>query len=344
MIDMNNPLSVETLCRGSRYCPVVDVLPGIPGVRKDIVFRVAGDGCLQVEYGTEQVFDLMDSFRLFTIMEKLSQESIEGLVEFGQGFRTLTIIYDPLRTSYREIIEHIKRIEESIGSPAELSFSSRLIELPMTFEDSMTRNAIKYYADYIRKDAPNVIDGHNIKYVAMYNGLTVDEVKEKLLGTEWLLVHQLFFPGGTYQLPLDPRSALEAPKYNPVRTYTPEGTVGLGGQCLYVYTTESPGGYQLLGRAAPTYQLAQAHPAFKDRPFLLQASDRIRYVEVSEDRLLEIYRLVHEEKSPAYVYSIKEERFQVSKWLEFVNREDVKEGVRQFEARKREAQKSVPVP
>ena len=336
--------TVQQLCQGSKYCPIVDILPAAEGVRKEIIFRIAGDGYLQVEYGREQVFDLMDAFRLFTVMERLSEEKIDGLIEYGQGFRTLTLIYDPTKISYKELIQHMKRIEEDVGSPAELAFKSRLIELPMTFEDNVTRKAIEYYSTYIRKDAPNVIDGHNIKYVALYNGITVEEVKQKVLGTQWLLVHQLFFPGGTYQLPIDPRSALEAPKYNPVRTYTPEGAVGLGGQCLYVYTTESPGGYQLLGRAAPTYQLAQKHPAFKERPFLLQSSDRIKYVEVPEDRLLEIYRLVHEEKSPKFTYSIKDETFKVKDWLEFINREDVKEEVEEFRKKKLEAQKTVPVP
>lgn len=32
--------------------------------------------------------------------------------------------------------------------------------------------------------------------------------------------------------PLDPRCAIVVPKYNPPRTWTPEGTVGIGGPCL----------------------------------------------------------------------------------------------------------------
>ena len=43
------------------------------------------------------------------------------------------------------------------------------------------------------------------------------------------------------------------PKYNPARTTTPEGAVGLGGAYMCIYPMESPGGYQLIGRTLPIW-------------------------------------------------------------------------------------------
>ncbi len=329
----------------SKYNPVIDILPPKEGGwQKKIIFRVAGDGWLQVEYGEEQVFDLLDTFRLFAIMDRLAKKQIPGLIEYGNGFRTMMYRYDPTKISLRELLKYIKEVEEEVGGIEELSFPSRLVKLPIVFKDSVTRAAIEKYVREIRPNAPNVVNGHNFDYTAMYNGLSPEELKEKILGTEWFLCHQLFWPGGTYQLPIDPRCAIEAPKYNPSRTYTPEGTVGVGGWCIYIYTTESPGGYQLLGRTIPTYQLSQKHPAFKEKPFLLKASDRIKYFETTEDKLLEIYRLVHEEGSPKYQYDITEGTFRVKDYIDFINREDVKREVKEFERRKMEAQKTVPIP
>ena len=51
-----------------------------------------------------------------------------------------------------------------------------------------------------------------------------------------------------------------------------------------------------------------------------------------------------EGSSSAYAYDIEEGVFKVSDWLEFVNREDVREEVKRFEETKRVAQKKVPVP
>lgn len=38
------------------------------------------------------------------------------------------------------------------------------------------------------------------------------------------------------------RHRMVVPKYNPARTFTPEGAVGLGGTYLCIYPMESPGG------------------------------------------------------------------------------------------------------
>jgi len=38
------------------------------------------------------------------------------------------------------------------------------------------------------------------------------------------------------------------PKYNPARTFTPEGAVGLGGTYLCIYPMDSPGGAQAHAR------------------------------------------------------------------------------------------------
>lgn len=328
----------------SRYSPVIASLPAKEGIRKKVTYRAGGDGFLQVEYGEKQEFDLWDAFRLFTVIEHLERRKADGILEMSQGFRTLTVRYSPALIGYASLIEELKQAEESVGSVEEMSFRSRRIEIPIAFDDPAIAKSIDYYSQFVRKDAPNVINHNNIEYTAMYNGITVDEVKSKLLGSGWLLVHQLFFPGGTYQLPIDPRSAMEAPKYNPTRTQTPEGAVGLGGQCMYIYTVESPGGYQMLGRAAPTYQLSQRHPDFKERPFLLSASDEIRYVETSPEKLQDIYNAVHADASPSFRFRIEEKRFSVRDYSEFISREDVKEERARFNRLKEGAQKRVLLP
>jgi len=53
--------------------------------------------------------------------------------------------------------------------------------------------------------------------------------------------------GAPCAVPVDPRHRLVVPKYNPARTVTPEGAVGIGGAYMCIYPMESPGGYQLVG-------------------------------------------------------------------------------------------------
>ena len=138
----------------------------------------------------------------------------------------------------------------------------------------------------------------------------------------------------------DPRFAIVAPKYSPPRTWHPEGTVGIGGPCLYVYPTPTGGGYQLFGRTIPIFQFAQKHPLFKDSPTFFKAGDRIRFHEVSEQEVLDIYKHVHE--ATDYVYDIKPARFAVKDWLEFYNSAEVQKQVKELLAKQEAGTKVAP--
>lgn len=67
------------------------------------------------------------------------------------------------------------------------------------------------------------------------------------------------------------------PKYNPARTFTPEGAVGIGGSYMCIYPMESPGGYQLVGRSLPIWNThGRAGPFTPDKPWLLRFFDQAR--------------------------------------------------------------------
>lgn len=238
------------------------------------------------------------------------------------------------------MIEEIKEAEESVKSIEDIVVDSRLIKLPIAFEDSETKKAVEKYVKEVRPNAPNVINGYNLEYIAMCNGITVDEVKQTLLGTEWYNSGGGFWPGGGFFWPMDPRCAIVVPKYNPPRTWTPEGTVGIGGPCVFTYTTPTGGGYQLFGRTIPTFQFSQKHPLFKESPFLYRSADRIKFHEVTEEEILYIFEHVHNETD--YQYDITEDKISVKKYLEFYNSEEVQKGAKEFQEKQREGTRTAP--
>lgn len=73
------------------------------------------------------------------------------------------------------------------------------------------------------------------------------------------------------------RHRLVVPKYNPARTFTPEGAVGLGGAYMCIYPMESPGGYQLIGRTLPIWNtFGRVGPFSPATPWLLRYFDQVR--------------------------------------------------------------------
>lgn len=303
------------------YETIIDTLPQDKD-RKEVLFRQAGDGFLQVEYGHEQVLYVPDSFRMLAVDSAIKAKNVKGLIETVPGLRTNMFHFDPLEITAQELIEVIKETEESFKGIDDVVVESRLIKLPIAFEDSETKKAVEKYAQSIRPDAPNIIDGYNLEYIAMCNGVTKDEAKKMLLGTEWFNSGCGFWPGGGFFWPLDPRCALVVPKYNPPRTWTPEGSVGIGGPCVFTYTTATGGGYQLFGRTIPTFQFSMKHPQFKEGPFLYRNADRIRFHEAAEQEVLDIHEHVHNKTD--YRYDVEEGSIVVKDYTDWLNRDDIR--------------------
>ena len=192
--------------------------------------------------------DLALNFFVLAVDAALAERPLGGLVETAPGFRSMLVSYEPLELSTGDLLDHLRGVHEELPSEREMQIPSRVIRLPIAFDDSQTRAAVRRYVDSIRADAPNCEGANNIDYIVRYNGLADrEELYASVLATEHWTGFIGFFPGLPFMFPIDPRHVVVAPKYNPTRTWTPEGAVGLGGPCFAIYPVESPGGYQLLG-------------------------------------------------------------------------------------------------
>ena len=188
--------------------------------------------------------------------------------------------------------------------------------MPVAFDDSTSRQAVQRYINTIRADAPNAEHGTNIDYIVRYNGLADrEELYESILRTEMWTAFIGFFPGLPFMFPLDPRDIVFVPKYNPTRTWTAEGALGIGGPCYAIYPVESAGGYQLVGRTLPIYDLKGRNEIFRRDPLLLAAGDRVKFHRVSEEELLQIWEDLRADR---YRYRIEDGVFDVGAYLEWL--------------------------
>jgi hypothetical protein len=79
----------------------------------------------------------------------------------------------------------------------------------------------------------------NVQFVAANNGLEgpdpVAAVRDVVLSASYMVLGLGdVYLGAPCAVPVDPRHRLVVPKYNPARTYTPEGAVGIGGSYVRV--------------------------------------------------------------------------------------------------------------
>ena len=154
--------------------------------------------------------------------------------------------------------------EDELGERTEMrQFPSRVVHLPLSWDDPATREAIDRYMHGVRADAPWC--PWNIEFIRRINGLDVGRRRPTTsCSTRRYLVLGLgdVYLGAPVATPLDPRHRLVTTKYNPARTWTPENAVGIGGAYLCIYGMEGPGGYQFVGRTVQVWNRDRRGPHF----------------------------------------------------------------------------------
>ena len=250
-----------------------------------VSYRQAGDKYILLEYG-DNVLDLSLRLRVYALMIALKASPIKGVIELSPGVRSLQINYDSRIIHQRDLIAKLLIIEETLSSARDIKVPSRIVYMPMAFEDSATLDAVSRYRQSVRDKAPWLPS--NTEFIRRINGLaSVQNVKDILFESSYMVLGLGdVYLGAPCAVPVDPRHRLLTSKYNPARTYTAEGTVGIGGVYMCIYGMDSPGGYQLVGRTLPIWNKFLKNSDFKnDEPWLLKFFDRVRFYEVSEDEL-----------------------------------------------------------
>jgi urea carboxylase len=302
------------------HSPIVKMLSA-QEFGEDIVYRVAGDHFLLVEYGA-LALDIKLRFRAHALMQWLEKNNVNGLRELTPGIRSLQIHYDSQQLPLEALLSHLEYAEQALTQElAQLSVPSRIVHLPLSWNDEACQLAIEKYRQSVRANAPWCPS--NLEFIRRINGLeSIQDVKNILFSASYLVMGLGdVYLGAPVATPVDPRHRLVTTKYNPARTWTAENSVGIGGSYLCVYGMEGPGGYQFVGRTLQMWNRYRQTNAFK-QPWLLNFFDQIRFYEVSADELKKIRR---DFPLGRYDIKIEEGHFSLSGYENFIlaNKTDI---------------------
>jgi urea carboxylase len=252
-----------------------------------VVCRADGDQYLLIEYGPN-VLDLNLRFRVHVLEQQIRAANVPGIIDITPGVRSMHIHYDS-RLRRDELLEALDACERRIPDLDNITVESRVVHLPLSWDDPATQLAIRKYMQGVRPDAPWCPS--NIEFIRRINGLnTINDVHRIVFGASYLVLGLGdVYLGAPVATPVDPRHRLVTTKYNPARTWTPENAVGIGGAYLCVYGMEGPGGYQFVGRTLQMWNTFHSTTEFPPgTPWLLRFFDELRFHPVSAEELLEI--------------------------------------------------------
>jgi urea carboxylase len=304
------------------------------GTTPRVVYRRAGDAYLLVEYGPI-VLDFTLRFRVHALMQSvgsaIASNGLRGIIDQTPGIRSLQIHYDPRRLPLEDLIQALQSIEDDLGDLSDIEVESRVVRLPLSWNDEAVQATIDKYMRGVRADAPWCPS--NIEFIRRINGLdSTDEVKRIVFDATYLVLGLGdVYLGAPVATPIDPRHRLVTTKYNPARTWTPDNVVGIGGAYLCIYGMEGPGGYQLFGRTCQMWNTYRKTAAFRER-WLLRFFDRIQFYPVPGEELLDFRDEFIEGKCEV---EIAPGRFRLKDYLAFI--EENAASIAAFKARQQTA-------
>ncbi len=253
-----------------------------------VTYRRAGDRYLLIEYGPIAL-DLELRFRAHVLMERVQQSGFAGIIDLTPGIRSLQIHYDCRVLPLTQLIAGLERIEDAMGETGDIEVPSRIVHMPLSWDDPAIQKTIGKYMQSVRADAPWCPS--NIEFIRRINGLdSVDDVYRTIFDANYLVMGLGdVYLGAPVAIPVDPRHRLVTTKYNPARTWTPDNVVGIGGAYMCIYGMEGPGGYQLFGRTCQVWNTYRQTADFTGgKPWLLRFFDQIRFYPVTSEELTRI--------------------------------------------------------
>ncbi len=255
-----------------------------------------GDEFLLVE--VEEDMSLQANFTVHGMAAALEAKKLDGLVDIAPGNAALLIRFNPDVIAPAELESIVKSLEDELRSTPPGVVQTRVIEVPVWFEDPFTKETMTRF----REGFHQTPDGDDVEYGAQVNNLSSkEEFLRRYYESPWIVSMVGFVAGLPFLYQLVERDQqLVVPKYLSPRTDTPELTLGHGGCFGAIYAVRGAGGYQMMGiLPAPIYQPEMTLPDFTEFSVLFKPGDIVKYRPIDET---EYYSIKKECEAGTYKY------------------------------------------
>ena len=215
-------------------------------------FSPVGDSALLVEFG--DAIDLDINRKVHAFSNAVEEAKIDGIEECVPTYASVLVHYDPLKTSYEQMVFALKDLEIKLDEYS-ARMKRRTIIVPTVYGGSF---------------------GPDLAAVAEYHNLTETEAIRLHSETEYVVYMIGFIAGFPYMGKVP--EAIATPRLETPRLKIPAGSVGIAGNQTGIYPCESPGGWQIIGRTPRVL-----FNPYAQQPTLFQSGDRVKFKRISEN-------------------------------------------------------------
>jgi len=189
------------------------------------------------------------------IKESVNSEKIKGILNYTPSYNKLIINFDLETTRSKEIIEFIKG---SNFSNLTLSETNKLIEIPICYDEEFALD---------------------IKRLEEKTKLTFNKIINDHLNTDFFVYMIGFVPGQPFLGDLNKK--LYHDRLDTPRIKINKGSVGIVEKFCTIYTFESPGGWNIIGRTP-----LDLFNINKKNTSVLSPGDTVKFKSITKKELL----------------------------------------------------------
>ena len=210
-----------------------------------------GDCAVSVELGQEISLEI--NHKVMALKMVLEREPIRGIVELIPTYCSLLIQYDPMDLRYGQLRD---RLEALVTQLDEVEMPPKqVVEIP-----------VAYGGEY----------GPDLGEVARAHNISEEEVIKLHSEPEYPIYMLGFVAGFPYLGGMN--KAIATPRKKSPRLKIEAGSVGIAGEQTGIYSVESPGGWQIIGRTP-----LKLYDVEREEPVLLKAGQYVKFKPITKE-------------------------------------------------------------
>ncbi|MBT3341251.1 MAG: 5-oxoprolinase subunit PxpB [Planctomycetes bacterium] len=225
----------------------------------DLQYQLFGDSAILVEWPKVLSKDILVDILAFEAVVRQGARATDLIL----AYHSLTICF-PHAVHFSHEVSILKELYARLTLPS--ATTQTIWEIPVCYDQDF---------------------GIDLREVASRNGMEIDDVIRLHSQPEYLIHFIGFQPGFLYLSGLNP--SLHTPRRPSPRLRVDRGSVAIGGQQTGVYPSDTPGGWNILGKSPISFfdpKLAE--------PVFAKPGDGLRFQSVSRQTFLELQEQVEQ--------------------------------------------------
>lgn len=213
-----------------------------------------GDAAVYCDFGSEvnqQInSNVINYFNKLTELRELKKDT--GIINLTPSYNKLIVSFDLTLTNFNDV----KKIIEDLEINVQKNSSPKKISIPICTEE-------QFALDFQRLNK--------------LTNKSKEEILELFLSKEYFCYMTGFIAGMPFLGDID--QTIQCPRLETPRVKVPEGSIGLTEQFTNIYTSESPGGWNIIGNTP----LKIFNKSNELNPNLINPGDKIQFYQITKE-------------------------------------------------------------